>query len=870
MAEEKYNQKGFVKDQAKDEEEAKKKWIKKGPANQESWKGVKGGGGGDDSKESSSEKKQLPNDAKTDKDGKKNVVHDREDKEKYPYNSEMHFVPKGENTKYSFAGNALKNASDTAKKEAEGKAAKTNTKVVEQKIKKNADGSTPLSPTINVAATTRGDNIGPLNGNAARQSIKDIESFGGRYNIQSRASSASGAYQFIDSTWRSASAAAGYGGQYARAYQAPPAVQDAVFNHYFNGLVQRYGVNGALNVYFTGNAAGRMSAAAIRANPGVTAETYRNKFFRGYNKYSNGAPIPESAQQGDGGAGSGGEGQGKGYAPRRGTQVNRRALRSDDEELQKPRETVDRVKNIIAQKALRLLGIGDFAQEGLTGLLDSSNMLKTAQSEILGGIPRELSGLIPPLESILMGIGQGQLQGVQNQIPPQLLSLMPLGSINGATNAPISLNQLLTTFSQGILSSGSNQVIRSQSGQVDLLALASGVLTSVPLTQFVDNNNRILDGAAIANVITRANIITLNNQFRGIPIDVTQLVNIISLILVTATRANGVPVNVLNLSSTSAASPVGALLNILFGGGQVAVPILPTNLSTANAQLLTGLRQFYTQPSINNALNLGQMAGILPPNVQNQIPNFLGGSNNIIQNPLGPTNNIAVNRMASPSIARGSTPPTGGGNLNTPRTGGGGGTGTGTGGATTPTTSGGGGTGGFRGEEKESWAQKAGEGRPIDYNMKISEHLTLNQVTKGCAISHFGIIPQNGLSVDQIIENLSLVARNCYEPLRAKWGPPTITSGFRHPPGSNPQGDHGYGRALDLQWHCSQAQLLEIAQWARDNVPYRQIILERAISGWLHIAFEKGGGKSPKGALKTQLPGNRGYIPGLVNLYGNR
>lgn len=47
------------------------------------------------------------------------------------------------------------------------------------------------------------------------------------YRAQNPRSSASGAYQYLDSTWRTVSSRAGHGG-YSRAMHAPPAVQDAV------------------------------------------------------------------------------------------------------------------------------------------------------------------------------------------------------------------------------------------------------------------------------------------------------------------------------------------------------------------------------------------------------------------------------------------------------------------------------------------------------------------------------------------------------------------------------------------------------------------------------------------------------------------
>ena len=67
---------------------------------------------------------------------------------------------------------------------------------------------------------------------AVLATVRTLES-GGDYTARAPGSSASGAYQFIDSTW------AGYGG-YPQAWQAPPPVQDAKAVEHLTGMLDAH------------------------------------------------------------------------------------------------------------------------------------------------------------------------------------------------------------------------------------------------------------------------------------------------------------------------------------------------------------------------------------------------------------------------------------------------------------------------------------------------------------------------------------------------------------------------------------------------------------------------------------------------------
>ena len=82
-----------------------------------------------------------------------------------------------------------------------------------------------------VAPTTCGTTAGSTD--AVLATIRQLES-GGDYQARAAGSSASGAYQFLDTTWD------GYGG-YPAAWLAPPAVQDAKATAYVTAILDAHG-----------------------------------------------------------------------------------------------------------------------------------------------------------------------------------------------------------------------------------------------------------------------------------------------------------------------------------------------------------------------------------------------------------------------------------------------------------------------------------------------------------------------------------------------------------------------------------------------------------------------------------------------------
>lgn len=148
---------------------------------------------------------------------------------------------------------------------------------------------------------------------------------------------------------------------------------------------------------------------------------------------------------------------------------------------------------------------------------------------------------------------------------------------------------------------------------------------------------------------------------------------------------------------------------------------------------------------------------------------------------------------------------------------------------------------------------------PINFNFpgsfQLSPNFTLSQLTTDTAISNYPLIPQGGLTTNEIVCNLRLLCINILEPLRASNPNMFITSGFRHGSGSQ----HTKGQAADVQFSgFSFQQYWDLAKNVKNSLPYDQYILEMGRQYWFHLSYIPGGRHQ---VLTRIRPGK--YVAGL-------
>ena len=153
--------------------------------------------------------------------------------------------------------------------------------------------------------------------------------------------------------------------------------------------------------------------------------------------------------------------------------------------------------------------------------------------------------------------------------------------------------------------------------------------------------------------------------------------------------------------------------------------------------------------------------------------------------------------------------------------------------------------------------------------MKLTENFTLAEMTKSETALRYDMDNTPG---EAEIANLKLLAENVLQPVRNHYKRGVkVNSGFRHPEvnakvGGSKTSDHCRGQAADIE--IPGVPNAELAEWIRDNLEFRQLILEFYTpgvpdSGWVHVSYVAGDNKKQvMTAMKEN--GKTVYKPGLI------
>jgi zinc D-Ala-D-Ala carboxypeptidase len=153
--------------------------------------------------------------------------------------------------------------------------------------------------------------------------------------------------------------------------------------------------------------------------------------------------------------------------------------------------------------------------------------------------------------------------------------------------------------------------------------------------------------------------------------------------------------------------------------------------------------------------------------------------------------------------------------------------------------------------------------------MNLTKNFTLAEMTKSETALRYDMDNTPG---EKEIGNLKVLCEKVLQPVRDHFGKGVkVNSGFRHPDvnakvGGSRTSDHTRGQAADIE--IPGVPNAELAEWIKNNLEYRQLILEFYTpgvpdSGWVHVSYVAEDNKKEV-LTATKKDGKTVYLPGLV------
>jgi D-alanyl-D-alanine dipeptidase len=152
--------------------------------------------------------------------------------------------------------------------------------------------------------------------------------------------------------------------------------------------------------------------------------------------------------------------------------------------------------------------------------------------------------------------------------------------------------------------------------------------------------------------------------------------------------------------------------------------------------------------------------------------------------------------------------------------------------------------------------------------MKISQHLSLSEVTRSDSAKRHGI---DNTPTAEHLENFKLLAEKVFEPIRAQFGVPIhISSGYRSKAlnqfvKGSLSSQHCKGEAIDIDMDGSSNGVTNkmIYDFIKEKLDFDQLIWEFGSDSnpdWVHVSYTKVGNRKQK--LKAVRSGGKTtYLP---------
>lgn len=145
----------------------------------------------------------------------------------------------------------------------------------------------------------------------------------------------------------------------------------------------------------------------------------------------------------------------------------------------------------------------------------------------------------------------------------------------------------------------------------------------------------------------------------------------------------------------------------------------------------------------------------------------------------------------------------------------------------------------------------------------ISPHCSYREATFSITAERRGI---DNTPPPAALDNMRLVAAQCFEPIREQFGPIRITSFYRSPAlnkaiGGSQTSDHCLGRSIDVE--DIEGANADLFAWARVHLVFDQLISEFGTAeepAWVHISYRPSGNRQQV-LRATRVNGAVRYTP---------